>query len=300
MKKIITFAIILLCLFSCQRFFEMELPDKEPRLVVNADLRAGEPVEVFVSQSKHVMEVADFQAVDDAKVELIEDGVRSYELSLIRGEENNDPISYGSDNIEIKPGSEYQLIVSKPGLPTASATVRVPFPVEIDNVNLTTRIIDPSTRATITDFILEFEDPLEENFYEISVYYRGEMDVSWRDDPMVFEELVELEAKNPVYQKEYLIGSTNLIIDDVLFNGRKAQIDFSGVLMPELELEVTITLRSISKEYYDYVHTLALQRFNSQDPFSQPVQVYDNIVDGYGILGASASKKYVLTHFGET
>lgn len=282
-------------LLSCQRYFEIQLPEHEPKFVINADLQVGRPVHVFVSQSLNVLQEGVFPDIQDATVELIEECGQSHFLRYKKEGIEAGMYSYTSNDLEIQPGKSYQLFVSKAGMPTATGKIAIPNPVNIDNVELSTSISDPLTGAVITNFSINFNDPIEENYYEIGVNYKGKIDYGWDEGPLVIESKVKLEAVNPFYQQEHLDGE-NLLLNDALFNGRKARVEVNGVVMPDLELEIIISLKSLSKEYYDYVNTLALQRFNSNNPFSQPVQVFGNIQNGYGILKGSSSHIYKIKY----
>ncbi|MCX6308033.1 MAG: DUF4249 family protein, partial [Bacteroidia bacterium] len=61
------------------------------------------------------------------------------------------------------------------------------------------------------------------------------------------------------------------------------------------ERSLTINLQTISKSYYLYL--LSLKALDSSDPFmSEPVQIYTNIYDGFGVLGARTNhlRKFIL------
>jgi len=49
------------------------------------------------------------------------------------------------------------------------------------------------------------------------------------------------------------------------------------------------TLSSVSEDYYKYNVTLAKYEQTQGDPFAQPVQVYSNIENGFGIFGGYSS-----------
>jgi hypothetical protein len=46
--------------------------------------------------------------------------------------------------------------------------------------------------------------------------------------------------------------------------------------------KVYVELRTISEEYYRYQSTLARQLIVRQDPFAEPVTIFNNIEGGYG------------------
>ena len=46
--------------------------------------------------------------------------------------------------------------------------------------------------------------------------------------------------------------------------------------------KVYVELRTITQEYYKYHSSLARQLIVRQDPFAEPVTIYNNIEGGYG------------------
>ena len=52
-------------------------------------------------------------------------------------------------------------------------------------------------------------------------------------------------------------------------------------------LGVRVYLHNISKSYYYYRTSLELYQSASGNPFAQPVQVYSNIENGFGVFAGS-------------
>ena len=53
--------------------------------------------------------------------------------------------------------------------------------------------------------------------------------------------------------------------------------------------EIFVQLKSVSEDYFNYFNTVSLQSWTSGDPFSEPVQVYSNVQDGFGIFAGYQS-----------
>ena len=60
----------------------------------------------------------------------------------------------------------------------------------------------------------------------------------------------------------------------------------------------TIFLRNTSKSYYLYRQSVDLQRWTEDDPFAQPVQIYTNITNGFGILSGYNEKTQIEIKIG--
>jgi len=90
-------------------------------------------------------------------------------------------------------------------------------------------------------------------------------------------------------------GSNAIIFDDAVFNGKKhllkiysEDIRVAKSDLSKKDVPVYIYFRSINKELYNYY--LSMKKYNEvqDNPFSEPVNVYSNIKNGYGIFGGSA------------
>jgi len=271
---------------SCEKYLEVELPAHTPKFIVNAILEPGSPVLVFVTQSRGILQDSNFDPVRDATVEIIEDGETSYFLEF-RGVEQRfwNVNGYVADEMEIKAGKSYEVIVSG-RMETARSKVTIPQSVPFTSVDIQQAL---GNEAEIT---LVFDDPQERNFYEFSVSfsgfrvyesYGGRMDTSFISGESWIEPL------NPAYKKDYSTRG-KVLIDDTLFNGREAKLEFTGPLNTRTELDVIVTMRSVTEDYFKYFTSLNLQNFVSGDPLATPVQVFSNIEGGRGILiGATPS-----------
>lgn len=294
-KSIAIILLIFLLGFSaCETFLVLELPPHEPKFVINTSLEVGKPIHVFVSKSRSILQENDFENVGDATVEIFVDGGRSYRLHHGQVEHNGMEIqAYSTTELEIEAGKTYEVIVSGADMPTATGKATVPMPVEIKSVELRSA---PRDQTAFVDFAVRFDDNEGANFYEITVHKEGEMEPVDGIDPnrFIINQFVRLEAKNPIYENDfrYRIG---ILFDDRLFNGREANMEFSAMLIPNIDLDVTIYLKTVTEDYFNYENALNLQEANRGDPIAQPVQVVNNIQGGFGIVKASVTTQYTVS-----
>jgi len=273
---------------SCERYIDVELPAHVPRFIVNAQLEPGMPAMVFVTHSRGVLQESNFSPVRDATVEIIEDGEKSYFLEFRGVEQAYWTVNgYVSDELEIQQGKTYEVIVSG-RMETARSKVTIPYPVEIKSVEIL------HTAGNMAEISVLFDDPLERNFYEFSVTYSGfRVFEGWSGttDTIPITGEVKLEPLNPAYQTEYW-SRGKVLLDDALFNGREAKLQFSGTFNTRAELDVKVMMRNVTEDYYRYNTSLNLQQQVSGDPLAQPVQVFSNIENGRGIFMASTLSLY--------
>ena len=80
------------------------------------------------------------------------------------------------------------------------------------------------------------------------------------------------------------------------FRGGSYSVDFSTYSSPiaNKAIKVTIILRTITREQFEYLRTQELQRYHADNPFSEAVPVCSNVENGLGIFaGYSADARVV-------
>lgn len=287
---------LLIFIVSCETFLELELPDNEPRLVINALLEPSSPIFVHVTSSNSILEEDEFEIIPDAMVTVTDEEGRIHSLQFIKPNEWAPNYGYyTSEAFDPTPGSTYLVETSKSGFETASSQATIPLKPQIKSFSFRDLPRDqprdiyyPSTEV---EFTLVFDDPAGENFYEIELYYEGSGEVKdYEGNPYetTYKQFAYLYSKNPAYEQDYR-NAPGIIINDRLFDQQEASINFQTHLPASSQLKLKVYLREITKEAYRYDMSYSLQRSNQGDPLSQPVQVFSNINNGFGILGARNS-----------
>jgi hypothetical protein len=88
------------------------------------------------------------------------------------------------------------------------------------------------------------------------------------------------------------------LFNDLLFNGQNKSLEIEipnynetgneiGYQWSYKTLSLRLYLHNISKSYYYYRTSLELYQSASGNPFAQPVQVYSNIENGFGVFAGS-------------
>ncbi|MFA7136482.1 MAG: DUF4249 family protein, partial [Bacteroidales bacterium] len=86
------------------------------------------------------------------------------------------------------------------------------------------------------------------------------------------------------------------IFSDHLFNGKDYEFIVESRLRKgdEGTNYIVVELQSITKELYYYLKSIMLYRITEQDAYTEPISIYSNIEDGWGILGAVSSDTHYL------
>jgi len=291
MKRLIP--IFLLLLASCQLVIDIDVPYGKDKLVANAIQRPDSTWRVLLTHSQYILGPASdfFPPVDDADVVIENPDGSTETLSLTSMGEFRGK-SYP------QPGQTYKISVTPhSNMDGVEAEMSMPYVVPIVDVQWDSTMIDtrPNRFYQNLDFEFTFNDPPGENYYLVqlvefhAITYQvqdstGQVDV--RSDTIPHQCPLWLRDAAIVAKEE-----RRSRFADHSFEGRTYTAHFStriqeseGQPLRRIELQ----LISISKELFQYEETKTLSLDVMGDPFAQPVQVYSNFTNGFGIFGGSA------------
>lgn len=220
-----------------------------------------------------------------------------------------------------KAGKKYRIEVEHPDFPSITAITEIPVPSSLFNVTISdpkilryddfSNLNEPSLveyKATV-----DIQDSPKRNFYHIAVIgenfkatpndegelvnYSNLFEVFYSSNDIVFD-----EVENPLFQNEDLFSFywNRHVFDDKLFNSQTYDVEivfqisvgvsaasFSGDgerTIRGVFRRFFVEVRSVSEEYYRYNKTISIKEAIAGDPFAEPVQIYSNIENGYGIF----------------
>jgi hypothetical protein len=276
-----SFLLLSLLVFSTGCETTLELPvNNLPKLTIIAHLNnssSWEAPKVYVFSSLSASDSSSFHIPDNLEVEVTELET-DYSIRLEMVQVNGDQY-FGFPDQFLKEGFSYTISAFAPGFESVRATTRIPKPSTITNLNINNFRIEPSTknefknivRYTITFDINHFES---NQYYHLVFYnqYEGK-DTAFLVDP-------ELSDDQP-FLRHYDFG---ILIDrEDLIGGEPLSFDFVDWVVGDHDLKkVFVELRTITKEYYKYHSSLARQLIVRQDPFAEPVPIFNNIEGGFG------------------
>ncbi|MCW9707476.1 DUF4249 domain-containing protein [Fodinibius salsisoli] len=293
MRKIVGMLISVTCLWGCENVVQLDVPNKENQLVVNSLFHPDSTFGVSLSQSQFVLDNGEFKKVSGATVKLTDE--EGDELTTMQEGESG---IYTSD-LKPQSGRSYQIKVSKEGFPSATATGNVPA----DSAMMTKyEVKRNSSSQRFINLSIWLDDSNSEDYYQL--YGKQKITLYGEEiDTTTYEHELFFSSDDPVFGEE-VNGQRRLLLDDVLFNGKTYKINLSTTVgstqcspMSEIcdqETEVILYIRKLSEAYFKYMETLSLQDNLSENPFAEPVPVYDNIENGVGIFGGYKVSEYPI------
>jgi hypothetical protein len=322
MKRIhaLLFVIVAFAFSACEMVVDVDVPNQPPRLVANAFLQADSIVVVELTQSQSILTNTELKSVSGAVVTLLE------ETQLVATLEESEDSGIYFSTFTPSVGKTYTLRVSKDGFEPVEASTFIAPPVAIRSVALDTTVfvstdlnfedsLVTERRVIIEEARLTLDDPGgERNYYEVSVY-RNELQLQPRfddqgnylgDDTVRYLRQQYLDSEDPVVAStasDPLLGEsgfygTTLSFNDDLFNGKSYTLrftpEFFGFSFTDNEERLYVILSTVSEAQYRYTRSVDLQYENEGNPFAEPVQVYTNVQNGFGIVAGSSASQVVV------
>ena len=316
LKKTVFFFLLVCGFTSCQKVIEFNGPITDPIVVVNSLVMPNAFIKAQLSQSRFFLNNDTvFTMIDTATVSLYVNGSMKEKLTHT---------SNGTFVSMYKPvaGDSISLQVQVPGknLITCSTSILPQTPVlSIDTSTVVTGINSPIVSVTVPKtgsfplvdtigisvgrkmkLILKFyDDPVKLNYYRLVVYTKTYSVTNVVTDyTFSFDDVVSGNTTNDSIGPPSSLSTNKFnVFNDDLFNGNQYALKFSvtdnkAVYLPGKQTLITkrelyVDLQSISREYFLYLQTRSNARNNNF--FSEPVQVYSNIIGGIGILGTYTS-----------
>lgn len=313
MKIKLTFLAGILFLISCgEDFFnpiiDIELPEITPKLVVYSHLEEGsDSLFVLVSSTRAVLDQRPFPLVYSDTFWLRPDSMRFFVHQISGGDtvkgahielyKNNALfttfkqqghfigvyLSVLNAPLQYEKGVSYTLKVSAPGFEPVESTARLPQPVSIDTIRyrLNVKVADPTDPTSlneVNEYSLSFTDPeMQNDYYTNSAYYFD----SSGGSP---------SQRTYIYSFDFKSEYNHL--SDASFDGKKTTWNVHEYSNPGFPPFMKFYLHHISESLYLY--TLSVRRYENakDDPFAEPVILYTNIKNGYGVFSMGSSRSY--------
>jgi len=316
--KTIMILLIMVISGSCSREIEFKGSITEPKLVVNGicSLDSVVGLELSISKNKYG-NLQDIKLLSNARVFLYIDGQKAEELV----EEKGRPGFYRGHSL-VEENRKYAVEVEHAEYGRIqSGESSIGNKVEVAGEKLqvdSTSVINPERLPDIKCTV-KFNDPAaEKNYYRLIVSYSIGLTKVKPDDEGNEKTMVtmfdyygldeSIESTDPVLLQNKT--NDNMVFDesnpkytlftDELINGKDYDLSFflnRSMLYKIAKVDpskgdfyyIRIELQSLSKEVFSYIKTMDGANNVTQGLFSEPFQVYSNIVDGIGIWGLYAS-----------
>lgn len=286
-----------LVLFSCVKEIQFTGSSTKPRLVLNGILEVDSTLKIYLERSVFFLDntpISDYTISSGATV-------------TVRNLNTNETfvLSQGINGLYefptvVAPNTNYTISVSHPDYDPISSEMRTLSKIDISSIDTSSFMTNYGLR---TRYNMKWNDPVnEENYYIVSV-----MSYSPDGEEGYYEYPLQLNSQDPSVEQfgstEIEIGGGNqndpeyLVLSDKSFNGTIKELVFSSVHIGPSQWggdnsTYVVTLLSMNKE--TYLYTKSKNNFTNDDFFSEPVKVFSNILNGFGIFGFYNYSYYIF------
>lgn len=290
-------------LTSCEKEVYIKTPPFEPKVVLNSSSRINDTINVTVARTLSVQEMqySTEARLADATVKLYVDDVYKETLEF-----DMSTVTYRSHTIA-EAGKKYKLMVDAQGYKEVTAEVVAPLLIPISSIShIANARIDqdgnPQDELKIT-----FTDPAADgDCYIVKVIPAGDSISQYYSRRNGFcvnttDPGTETVANDNVDINTCLFND-DIFIRDILFNGKQKDLilymsphdiapgvtDFSDSTYAYVELV------HVPETFFKYEKSYRVAKQTNDNPFAEPVNVYSNVKNGYGIFTISNSDRKYL------
>jgi hypothetical protein len=276
MKKY-TIVLFFLLLSACELIVDVDVPFERPSLTLNSFFTPDSLWYATVDLNRHILDESPIEGVDNALL-IVFDG--EVAIDTLTNESNGE---YRSDTGTPLSGKEYTIRCQAPGYEPVTGRSAIPAHPVLTDVQMEDVSSNPEDKSLIR---IKFQDDGSiKNYYQVMLEVERENYDSWAKIIRRSRYKLQMEAADQNIYSQYVEVGNSFLIKDILFNGKEAELVFK---VPAHQLinnaGVILSLRTLSEEFYKYKTTAQVQDETSDNPFAQPVNVYKNIENGFGIF----------------
>ncbi len=274
MRRIVILLFIFIATVSCEKFLDMEIPDKGRKMVLNCFFNDNDTLIVDLSKSVFILDNSNFNPIKKATVNIFENSNLVATCTEFEGGK------YKAIGFIPQKEKKYKIEVIQEGdTLTSISTIPSNVPFSIVDTSVYSRDYESYFRVK-----LSLNDPAGvKNYYMINFSLENTMDLYENNESYIY-----FSSEDKVIETFY---ESNAVFSDDLFNGKTKNITFDLSIYDFWNdtNKLKITLYSLSEEMYLYIVSLMAQQETSFSPFAEPVIVFNNIQNGYGIFAGYSS-----------
>jgi len=287
-----------LFLYSCDSLVDpvltIEIPEHKPNLAVSAHLNNLDTAAlVYVTYTKGILEPETNNTLEDVQVNLYEATslIRTFKLdwsidTTKSGESIVRPI-FKADKINFREGVSYRLTVEAASFEKVITNQEFPKKIEIIDANYNPNVTIDEKGVVVDEIKLQFKDPPNQDNYYLANILLHSTDESGH----AIKSIPTFYTNSPIARER----PNGLFFSDVTFEGKAYTLD---ILVqdwtPTKHDIIEIQLFSISKDRFFFEQSLEIYKENLENPFSEPLILYENIVNGNGIFTLSNGEQFTI------
>ncbi len=288
MKQYLNYLLLLVMLAGvtgCEKDFVVDEQTAGKRMVVNCMFDNFRPFTVYVTESSTQTGYAPFHCLNDAVVELYQGSTYLETLTYIPSDSIASFGAFKSQTMA-EPGKAYSVKVKQARYGEATASDYLPTVTPLVTAGLESYGNAANNFASVAR--IRFGDNVAaDDYYRLNTWMSWDFwAVNEQGDSVLLQQGAALRPQ-PLNALSDTVRDNGwyLLFSDKGFNGMEKDLrfSFSGIPLEALEhVNIYIELHHVSEAHYRYFRTL--EAYRASNPQSEPVTVFGNIINGYGIF----------------
>jgi len=317
------YLLVFVALASCTKEVDFTGTQSDPMLVVNGLQQVGQTARLHVEKSTFFLDDQPDCRVNNVQVDLYVNGVfkeslqvrdslqmEQYYIWTEDGEILKERLLYAFNYCEgeylLCEGDKLRFEVNATGFETATAEVTMPETPNVISFD-TVRVEFENEYETNVRFALKLNDPAGTDYYNL---YPQDGMVGFTSSDPVFTDLTSVEDIEDIFGENdyYGYGQYNLFTDR-FFDGSEYSVSMEVSIYTYDEYEspfyepFTLEVTRLDANLYQYIRSY--NAYSNSDPgsligmFTEPVQVYSNVRNAIGVVGAQSRPVRVSIDLGQ-
>ncbi len=276
---------------SCTKEIEYKGDNEDPVLVLNCIAEKDSTIVVELSKSRFFLASNndDYTITSNAIITLTNQ--TSGQVHVVTTPDANGKYVFPVAALE---GNAYSISASHPDFETVTSTMVVPYETPILSVD--TSSYSSPENGTIMKANVTWNDPAGEDFYIMKLSIINTVSgLEFLHQPIGSSDqsMDELSATDFDGESVY---SPQLFFTDEFFDGTQKNLEVRFPIqwmVPDPNDHYKFTLYRCTEATYKYLVSSKKAEYAANDFFSEPVKVFTNIENGYGIFGALTGAVFV-------
>jgi len=301
MKQLLLLSSILLLITACEKNIKVDIPQRDPRLVINAWLAKDSIIELTVGKSRNVLQAPD-QTGSMQEAYLVKNAIaKVFENNVLI-----DTLVYNSLTMtyksplkrRVKAGATYSITVTAPGFAVAEGGTLVPSQSIINSVSRVREARQTADGYKQDEITIRIDDPAgEENYYLVQLFgsaFSGSQGSGIYCVSTTDKDLEPIGDNADPLSTDNCYDGTSLLMKDANFNGKQKLIRLYVDSYALMDMNAPgaairhpyVVVNRITADYFRFVKSYHVYYNSADNPFAEPVNVYTNIRNGYGSFSA--------------
>lgn len=290
-------ALLIAVFCNCEKVIEPKnLPQQDPRLVINSVITNDSTIRVNVSSSKSILNSKRYNFINNAVCDLYVNGLYAERMKSVDTSGNYRATQKGLAN------NQFSIKVSSSGFKDVEGTTDVPRPMIIVRVERYDTINNSFNRfnfngsnsysGSLKYKVYVRDTPGKKDYFSLKpviLAYDSARNIINLNSPSLNIYPNTTNNDNRIFSSGFTLEAD----DSEIINGNEIVLDFSVSLSFQVNrgpsvksIDVLLLGSSASEDYYKYKITLSQQLTNGNGLFAEPVLVHNNIKNGMGLVGA--------------